>query len=55
MREASYTSLRLGLYGPIKHAMGLKPDSNFVLKVTHHPSPTTPTRIRLFAAPTWLC
>jgi len=34
MREASYTSLRLGLYGPIKHAMGLKPDSNFVLKFT---------------------
>lgn len=32
LREASYTSLRLGLYGPIKHAMGLKPDSNFVLK-----------------------
>ena len=32
LREASYTSLRLGLYGPIKHAMHLKPDSHFVLK-----------------------
>jgi len=32
MREASYTSLRLGLYGPIKHAMGVKKDSNFLLK-----------------------
>lgn len=32
LREASYTSLRLGLYGPIKHAMGLTKDSNFFLK-----------------------
>ncbi len=32
LREASYTSLRLGLYGPIKHAMGIKADSNFFLK-----------------------
>ncbi len=32
MREASYTSLRLGLYGPIKTAMGLKKDSSFFLK-----------------------
>lgn len=32
MREASYTSLRLGLYGPIKQAMGLTNDSNFLLK-----------------------
>ena len=34
LREASYTSLRLGLYGPIKHAMHLKADSHFVLKFT---------------------
>lgn len=32
MREASYTSLRLGLYGPIKHAMGVTKDSNFFMK-----------------------
>jgi hypothetical protein len=32
LREASYTSLRLGLYSPIKHAMGVKSDSHFVLK-----------------------
>ena len=32
LREASYTSLRLGLYGPIKQAMGIKKDSNFFLK-----------------------
>lgn len=32
MREASYTSLRLGLYGPIKHFFGVKKDSNFILK-----------------------
>lgn len=32
MREASYTSLRLGLYGPIKHALGVKNDSHFVMK-----------------------
>jgi len=34
MREASYTSLRLGLYDPIKKAMGVTPDSHFVLKFT---------------------
>jgi hypothetical protein len=34
LREASYTSLRLGLYGPIKHAMGIKSDSNFIFKFT---------------------
>lgn len=32
MREASYTSLRLGLYGPLKHAFGVNKDSNFVMK-----------------------
>jgi hypothetical protein len=32
MREASYTSLRLGLYGPIKHAMGVTSKSNFFMK-----------------------
>jgi hypothetical protein len=32
LREGSYTALRIGLYGPIKHAMGLTSDSNFVLK-----------------------
>jgi hypothetical protein len=32
LREASYTSLRLGLYGPIKHFFGVKKDSNFLLK-----------------------
>jgi len=32
MREASYTSLRLGLYGPIKHAMGVTSKSHFVFK-----------------------
>lgn len=32
MREASYTSLRLGLYAPIKHAMNVKKDSHFVMK-----------------------
>ena len=32
LREGSYTSLRLGLYGPIKHAMGVKADSSFLLK-----------------------
>jgi hypothetical protein len=32
MREASYTSLRLGLYAPIKGAMGVTKDSNFFLK-----------------------
>jgi len=34
LREASYTSLRLGLYGPIKNLMGLKNDSHFLLKFT---------------------
>lgn len=29
LREASYTSLRLGLYGPIKTAMGITKESNF--------------------------
>ena len=32
MREASYTSLRLGLYGPIKSVMGVTNESNFILK-----------------------
>jgi len=32
MREASYTSLRLGLYSPIKSAMGVTNDSHFLLK-----------------------
>jgi hypothetical protein len=32
MREASYTSLRLGLYGPIKHAMGVTSKSPFLMK-----------------------
>jgi hypothetical protein len=32
MREASYTSLRLGLYAPIKHAMGVKSNSSFFMK-----------------------
>ena len=32
LREASYTSLRLGLYGPIKQALGVKKNSNFILK-----------------------
>lgn len=32
MREASYTSLRIGLYGPIKEVMGVTPDSHFFLK-----------------------
>jgi hypothetical protein len=32
LREASYTSLRLGLYAPIKTAMGIKKDSNFFMK-----------------------
>jgi hypothetical protein len=32
MREASYTSLRLGLYGPIKQVMNVKKDSNFLMK-----------------------
>mmetsp|Transcript_28098 Transcript_28098/g.26956 ORF Transcript_28098/g.26956 Transcript_28098/m.26956 type:complete len:290 (+) Transcript_28098:110-979(+) len=32
LREASYTSLRLGLYAPIKHLLGVKADSAFILK-----------------------
>ena len=32
MREASYTSLRLGLYDPVKQIMGVKADSHFLLK-----------------------
>lgn len=32
LREASYTSLRLGLYDPIKHALNVKKDSPFVFK-----------------------
>ena len=34
LREASYTSLRLGLYAPIKGAMGVTNDSHFVMKFT---------------------
>lgn len=34
LREASYTSLRLGLYDPIKKVMGVKKDSNFIFKFT---------------------
>jgi hypothetical protein len=32
LREASYTSLRLGLYSPIKTAMGVTADSPFIMK-----------------------
>lgn len=32
MREASYTSIRLGLYEPIKHVMNVKKNSWFILK-----------------------
>lgn len=32
LREASYTSLRIGLYGPIKHTFGVKSDSPFLMK-----------------------
>jgi Mitochondrial carrier protein len=34
LREASYTSLRLGLYSPIKKVMNVKNDSHFFLKFT---------------------
>ena len=34
LREASYTSLRLGLYGPIKKVMGVNSQSNFLMKFT---------------------
>merc|ERR1711965_1109037 len=32
LREASYTSLRLGLYSPIKNVMGVTNDSPFIMK-----------------------
>lgn len=32
LREASYTSFRLGLYAPIKKLLGVKNDSHFILK-----------------------
>jgi hypothetical protein len=32
LREASYTSLRLGLYSPIKEVLQVKKDSNFFMK-----------------------
>ncbi len=32
LREASYTSLRLGLYDPIKKVMGVEKKSHFILK-----------------------
>lgn len=32
MRESSYTSLRIGLYGPIKKALNVQADSHFALK-----------------------
>ena len=32
LRESSYTSLRLGLYGPIKKALNIQKDSNFFMK-----------------------
>ena len=34
MRESSYTSLRLGLYSPIKSAMGVDSNSHFIMKFT---------------------
>ncbi len=34
LREASYTSLRLGLYTPIKQVMGVNNQSNFLMKFT---------------------
>jgi len=34
LRESSYTSLRLGLYTPIKKGMGVTSDSSFFLKFT---------------------
>jgi len=34
MRESSYTSLRLGLYSPIKTAMGVESHSHFIMKFT---------------------
>jgi len=34
MRESSYTSLRLGLYGPIKEGLKVKKDSSFFMKFT---------------------
>ena len=32
LREASYTSLRLGMYAPIKQGLGVTNDSNFFMK-----------------------
>ena len=32
MREASYTGLRIGLYGPVKHLLGVTAHSSFFLK-----------------------
>jgi hypothetical protein len=34
LRESTYTSLRLGLYDPIKHAMGVNNQSSFLMKFT---------------------
>jgi hypothetical protein len=34
MRESSYTSLRLGLYAPIKEVLNVKKDSSFFMKFT---------------------
>lgn len=34
LRESSYTSIRLGLYAPIKDAMGCTKDSGFLMKFT---------------------
>lgn len=34
LRESSYTSLRLGLYSPIKSAMGVESNSPFIMKFT---------------------
>jgi hypothetical protein len=34
LRESSYTSLRLGLYGPIKEVLNVKKDSSFIMKFT---------------------
>lgn len=34
LREATYTSLRLGLYEPIKNVMGVNNNSNFFMKFT---------------------
>jgi hypothetical protein len=34
LRESTYTSLRLGLYDPIKHAIGITNQSSFMMKFT---------------------